>query len=1052
MQHHHESDLAPPPTTWLPAWIGMAVGALIAIVTEPFALWVTVPLGFAIGVAIRRGMVQRSVLAHLQRTQRQLAERVTDLAREVAELQAQRRFVPTPETAPAQAAPPPAALAVRAEPAVAAAPAPATATAPRLPPRPAERVEPRSPSTPPVPGAIRRPPTPSALERAVDAARAWLFGGNTVARIGVLVLFVGVAFLLRYVAERTQVPIELRLLGVAAGALALLGLGWRMRTRRPGYAVTLQGGAIGILYLTAFAALRLYDVLTPLPAFAFMAALAVLSGALAVLQDARALAALGAAGGYLAPILVSTGDGRVALLFSYYLLLNLGVVGVAWFRAWRELNWIGFLFTFGVGGLWAVQRYTAADYAVGQGFLAAFWALFFVVSLLYALRQRGDRRGLFDTTLVFALPLVAFGIQTRFTQGEQLALAAVVAAAVYLAASAALLRRREPALRLLTEAVFGIGVGFLTLAVPLAASAQWTAAAWALEGVALLWVGLRQQRALPVLAGLALHAAGAVALAQALGRGDVSWLAEFSGFTVNLAVFAACAFASAALLRRSPHAPWGEAWRAFFAWAPWLAQLLAWGWVAALIWQPLRFPWYALLWCALVLVLLALDRRAAAGRAVSPEWVAGVVLVLLAALVAFGHPAAGDSGADWTLVLRLAVAATGVAAALLSLHDNDGPRRMAAAGLLTLGVLAWLAALLAEALGRVETPLEVAQLGLMLVGATAFALGWLGTRLRWDWPQRLAWGFFAAHLTLAAYVVTLAVATAVAPGRYLGWAVWPAAWLAFYLRLHAESKAVVKLPASGAVHVAGLWLLTSMLAAEVALQVDRVAGDGWFHGAWGQVLAAALWIVVQHASRWPMRAAPFAYARVGAPGLAAASLGWLLFANLWCAGDPAPLPALPIANPLDIASIAVLAALLRWHLADARPAWHGPVRAALAAAAFFVLNAVALRAVHFLAGVDWSLVALGRSAIAQTVLSLLWTSTALVAMRFAHRRGGRRVWFAGAGLLALVVAKLFFVDLSGQGAIERIVSFVGVGLLILLIGYLAPVPPAGGTGTREEGK
>lgn len=167
----------------------------------------------------------------------------------------------------------------------------------------------------------------------MDAARAWLFGGNTVARIGLLVLFVGVAFLLRYVAEHTQVPIELRLLGVAVGALVLLGLGWRMRARRPGYAITLQGGAIGILYLTAFAALRFYDVLAPLPAFAFMAALAVLSGTLAVLQDARALAVLGATGGYLAPLLVSTGEGRVAVLFSYYLLLNFGVAGVAWFRA-----------------------------------------------------------------------------------------------------------------------------------------------------------------------------------------------------------------------------------------------------------------------------------------------------------------------------------------------------------------------------------------------------------------------------------------------------------------------------------------------------------------------------------------------------------------------------------------------------------------------------------------------------------------------------------------------------------------------------------------------
>ena len=158
-----------------------------------------------------------------------------------------------------------------------------------------------------------RPKTnaPSFFDKAIGAAKAWLFGGNTVARVGLLVLFVGVAFLLRYVAEQTQIPIELRLVGVALGALALLVVGWRLRHKRAGYAVTLQGGAIGILYLTVFAALRLYDVLPAVPAFALLAALAVFSGVLAVAQNARALAALGAAGGFLAPILVSTGSGRI---------------------------------------------------------------------------------------------------------------------------------------------------------------------------------------------------------------------------------------------------------------------------------------------------------------------------------------------------------------------------------------------------------------------------------------------------------------------------------------------------------------------------------------------------------------------------------------------------------------------------------------------------------------------------------------------------------------------------------------------------------------------
>ena len=60
-----------------------------------------------------------------------------------------------------------------------------------------------------------------------------LLGGNTVVRVGVIVLFFGVAFLLKYAYEHTHLPIEVRLIGVAAGAIAMLSLGWRLRRAAP---------------------------------------------------------------------------------------------------------------------------------------------------------------------------------------------------------------------------------------------------------------------------------------------------------------------------------------------------------------------------------------------------------------------------------------------------------------------------------------------------------------------------------------------------------------------------------------------------------------------------------------------------------------------------------------------------------------------------------------------------------------------------------------------------------------------------------------------------
>jgi uncharacterized membrane protein len=84
---------------------------------------------------------------------------------------------------------------------------------------------------------------------------------------------------------------------------------------------------------------------------------------------------------------------------------------------------------------------------------------------------------------------------------------------------------------------------------------------------------------------------------------------------------------------------------------------------------------------------------------------------------------------------------------------------------------------------------------------------------------------------------------------------------------------------------------------------------------------------------------------------------------------------------------------------------------------------------------------LARSVLVQATLSILWTSAALSLMVLARQRMERAFWVAGAALLAVVVGKLFLVDLANTATVARIVSFVGVGVILLVIGYVAPVPP-----------
>jgi len=90
--------------------------------------------------------------------------------------------------------------------------------------------------------------------------------------------------------------------------------------------------------------------------------------------------------------------------------------------------------------------------------------------------------------------------------------------------------------------------------------------------------------------------------------------------------------------------------------------------------------------------------------------------------------------------------------------------------------------------------------------------------------------------------------------------------------------------------------------------------------------------------------------------------------------------------------------------------------------------------------VPYQLDALLDSMLVQAGLSIVWTLIALPLMVLGNRLGRRELWLIGAALIALVVAKLFFVELGNRGGLERIVSFIGVGVLLLVVGYFAPLP------------
>ncbi|RAQ01587.1 DUF2339 domain-containing protein [Burkholderia cepacia] len=946
-----------------------------------------------------------------------------------------------------------------------------------------------APSVPPTPP---KPREPDIVERAFRAARDWLLGGNTVVRVGIVVLFFGVAFLLKYAADNNMLPIEFRLAGTALAAAALLAIGWRVRARRAAYGLVLQGGGVGILYLTIFAATKLYALLPVGAAFPLMVAVCALSAFLAVRQNALPLAFMGTAGGFLAPVLLSTGHGNHVALFSYYALLNAGIFTIAWFKAWRPLNLLGFAFTFTIGSAWGVTAYRPALFASTEPFLILFFLMYVGIALLYAVKRELALRHYVDGTLVFGTPIVATALQASLVKDMPFGLAwsAVALSAFYVVVTAWLARRRDR-LALLFESTLALAVIFATLAVPLAFSGPTTSAAWAIEGAAVVWLGVREKRMLRFGFGLLMQLAAAGAFfTSLLGPADATALPVLNSPYIAMLLIALAGLFTGWWLHGRAEA------RAWHAWMPEIgAAAAAWGllwWVSGglheiLVYASRHVDLHADRFVVDSTALFAAGtawlahvarRRLAWPLAEWPALALTPVLALLALRAFDAHeaPLSGMGAFAWPVAVGAGLAllwrqSRGTASADLAKGTTPGTApglaQAVAAGIiaplhtLTFWTLCGLLSL--EGFWRLRAFVPE---GAWSWSAWAYGFGVLlllvsgpGSRLRWPvaaFPRAYqVWG----AAPLAALLWLWSIASVISDGNAA-----PLFWLPLLNPLDIAQCLVFvaftvwlrrlrtlgiawhpRIVDYAAIATVFLWFNALMLRTlhhrfHMTYDIDTVLSSFGIQ----QVFMVG-WSLFAFAGMWLTRRDGIArVCALASLPLIVVMWAWTFYANF--TQDGGSWARVPLFNPLDLVLAVVYALAASWFVRARKLGWsfgnhRVELLSAAGATAFLWLNAILLRTLHHWAGVPYELGAMAESTLVQASVSVYWTLCALAITIWATRRGLRPLWFVGAALLALTVVKLFLFDLSHVTGIERIVSFIGIGVLLLLIGYFSPLPP-----------
>ncbi len=344
--------------------------------------------------------------------------------------------------------------------------------------------------TPPV---APQPPRPSFFERHPDLEK--FIGENLINKIGITVLVIGIGLLLRYAIGKGLISETGRtLIGLLAGGL-LVFFAHRSRTGFRAFSSVLVAGGIAVFYFTIAIAFHQYHLIGQTAAFAIMVAITGLAVLFTLAYDRKELAVIALLGGFAAPFLVSTGEGNFRVLFTYLLILDIGMLVLANFKKWHIINVLSFTLTALIFGIWAAVTYPGMDprpSLLGFAFATAFFIVFFGMNLRYNLRHK-QAFGALDHALLLVNTAAYYAagmyllsdLPTRVT-----GLFTVLLGLFYLV-FALYFNKKEGVPRTLKLLLIGLVLTFISLAVPVQLEGNHITLFWAAEAVLLLWFAQR---------------------------------------------------------------------------------------------------------------------------------------------------------------------------------------------------------------------------------------------------------------------------------------------------------------------------------------------------------------------------------------------------------------------------------------------------------------------------------------------------------------------------------------------------------------------------------
>ncbi len=321
-------------------------------------------------------------------------------------------------------------------------------------------------------------------------------GENLINKIGILILVLGISYFVKYAIDKDWINEPARVgIGMLSGAL-IMGIAHKLRKKYAAFSSVFVAGAIAVFYFTIGVAFHTYHLFGQTAAFIIMVLITVFSSLVSLSYNRKELAVLSLIGGFAVPFMVSTGQGNYVVLFTYILILNIGILALAYYKKWGIINILSYIFTVILYGAWLFKDLDekVPHYLGALLFGFAFYLVFIGINIINNVRTKGLFSPI-ELSILASNTFLFYGAGMVVLEQFHPELKGLFTAALGLLnlGYAWFLYKKFGLDKTAVYLLVGLTLTFITLAIPIQFEGNYITLFWAAEAVMLMGLGQKSK-------------------------------------------------------------------------------------------------------------------------------------------------------------------------------------------------------------------------------------------------------------------------------------------------------------------------------------------------------------------------------------------------------------------------------------------------------------------------------------------------------------------------------------------------------------------------------